>query len=230
MNKAGQLVCAHSAWVVAILMGLGIFVIAGWMPLIEPGMSSADLAAHFEQNRMRIRLGMSVLALAVVFWWPFSAAIAMQMKRVEGESHPFTYVQMGAASGSAITLLLAAYCWLVAAYRPETPPSTIQMLNDFSWFMFVSAYPPIFIQSIAIGFCILMDSNPVKAYPRWVGFAAIWSAILFVPGALVPFFFSGPFAWNGLIAFWLVATIFFGWIFVMWWNTVKAIKSDPRLN
>ena len=71
--------------------------------------------------------------------------------------------------------------------------------------------------------------NPLKTYPRWVGFAAIWSAILFILGALVPFFYSGPFAWNGLIAFWLVAIIFFGCIFVMWWMTVKAIESDPKL-
>jgi hypothetical protein len=67
MSRTNQLLCAHSALVFAILLGLGIFGIAGWMPLIDPGMSAADLALEFQENRWRIRLGMSVLAFASVF-------------------------------------------------------------------------------------------------------------------------------------------------------------------
>ena len=229
MNRNNQLICAHSAWVVVVLMSAGIFGIAGWMPLIPPDMNAADLTAHFEQNRMRIRIGMTLLALSGVFWWSLSAAIAMQMKRIEGKSHPLTYIQMASSSGTVMIILLAAYFWLVAAYRAETPPSTLQMLNDFAWLTFIGFYPPGFIQNISIGMCILTDKNEVKAYPRWVGFANIWIAILFLPGALLPFFHSGPFSWNGIIGFWLVANAFFGWIIMMWWMTVKAIKSDPEL-
>jgi hypothetical protein len=229
MNRNNQLICAHSAWLVVILMSVGIFGIAGWMPLIPPDMNATDVAAHFEQNRTRIRLGISILALSGVFWWSFSAAIAMQMKRIEGKSHPLTYVEMGSASGTVMTILFAAYAWLIAAYRPDTSPANIQMFNDFAWITFIGLYPPGFIQNISIGICILTDKNEKKAYPRWVGFANIWIAILFLPGALLPFFHSGPFSWNGIIGFWLVANVFFGWIIMMWWMTVKAIKTDPEL-
>jgi hypothetical protein len=211
-------------------MSIGIFGIAGWMPLIPPDMNAADLTAHFEQNRMKIRIGMSFLALSGAFWWTFSAAIAMQMKRIEGDKAPIlAWVQMASASGTVLIIMFAAYFWLVAAYREETPPSTIQMLNDFAWLTFVGFYPPGFIQNVSIGWCILTDKNGNKVYPRWVGFANIWLAILFLPGALLPFFHSGPFSWNGIIGFWLVANAFFGWILMMWWMTVKAIKSDPDL-
>ena len=229
MSRFNQLICAHSAWLVVILMSIGLFGIAGFMPLIPPDMNAADLATRFAEDRMRIRLGMSLLALCAVFWWSFSAAIAMQMKRIEGKSHPFTYVQMASASGTVMIILLAAYFWLVALYRPDTPASTIQMLNDFAWLTFVGFYPPGFIQNVSIGMCILSDKSDKPAYPRWVGFANIWIAILFLPGALLPFFHSGPFSWNGIIGFWLVANAFFGWIIMMWWMTVKAIKSDPEL-
>jgi hypothetical protein len=178
---------------------------------------------------MRIRIGMSVLAFAGVFWWPFSAAIAMQMKRIEGASHPLTYVQMASSCGTVLIVLLAAYFWLIAAYREDTPASNIQMLNDFAWITFVGFYPPGFIQNVAIGWCILTDRNAVKTYPRWAGFANIWIAILFLPGALLPFFHGGPFSWNGIIGFWLVAFAFFNWILLMWWLTVKAIKNDSSL-
>jgi hypothetical protein len=229
MSRTNQLVCAHSALVFATLLSVGIFGIAGWMPLIPPELSAADLSTHFHEHIWRIRLGMSVLAFAAVFWWTMSAAIAMQMRRIEGASHPLTYVQMASSCGSALIIMLAAYFWLIAAYREDTSPANIQLLNDFAWITFVGFYPPGFIQNLSIGWCILTDPNEVKTYPRWVGFANIWFAILFLPGALLPFFHSGPFSWNGIIGFWLVAVAFFGWILMMWRMTVRAIKADPSL-
>ena len=225
MNKTNELLCAHSGWVFAVLLSLGVFGIAGWMPLIEPAMTAADLASHFAENRTRIRIGVTVLAFSSVFWWSFSAAIAMQMKRIEGDSHPLTYVQMASASGTVMAALLAAYFWLVAAYRADVPASTLQTLNDFAWLTFVGLYPPAMIQNLAIGFCILNDERDSKIYPRWVGYANLWVAVLFLPGALLPFFHGGPFSWNGIIGFWLVAVAFFGWIIMMWKMTVNAIRG-----
>jgi hypothetical protein len=224
-----HILCAHSALVFAALLALGIFVIAGWMPLIDPGMNATDLAVEFQQNRWRIRLGISVLAFSSVFWWLMSAAIAMQMKRIEGDSHPLTYVQMASSCGTVLIVLLAAYVWLVAAYRAETAPETLQVLNDFAWISFVGFYPPAFIQTISLGWCILSDRNDLPVYPRWVGYTTIWVAILFLPGVLLPFFHGGPFAWNGIVGFWLVAVAFFGWILLIWRMTVRAIMSDPTL-
>lgn len=229
MNRSSQLICAHSAWLVVILMSIGLFGIAGWMPLIPPDMTANDFAAEVAGNRTRIRIGMTLLALSGAFWWTFSAAISMQLKRIEGKSHPWTYVNMASSSGTSLIIMLAGYFWLVAAYREDTSPANMQMLNDFAWLTFVGFYPPGFIQNISIGMGILSDRNGNKVYPRWVGFANIWLAILFLPGALLPFFHSGPFSWNGIIGFWLVANAFFGWIIMMWWMTVKAIKSDPEL-
>jgi hypothetical protein len=227
MNKTNELICAHSGLVFAALMGLGIFGVAGWMPLIQPGMGAEDLQALVAQDRMRIRIGISIMAFSSALWWTFAAAISMQMKRIEGDSHPLTYVQMGTASGTAMVVLLASYFWLAAAYRAETPASTLQLFNDIAWLLFIGAYPAGFIQTLSIGLCILTNKTGQGVYPRWVGFANIWIAILFLPGALLPFFKSGPFAWNGIIGFWLVALCFFGWIVLMWWATVRAIKNGP---
>lgn len=229
MSRTHQLLCAHSAWAFAVLLALGIFGIAGWMPLIEPGMGAQDLAAHYAANRNRIRVGVSVTAFAGIFWWSMSAAIAMQMKRIEGASHPLTYVQLAASSGTAMIVFLTGYIWLAAAFRPDIPPDTLRALNDLAWLCFVGFYPPAFIQNVAIGLCILGDRGEPPVYPRWVGYMNLWLAILFLPGALLAFFQRGPFSWNGLIGFWLVAIVFFGWIIVMWHMTVKAIRSDPTL-
>ena len=228
-NKNTQLLCAHSGLAFAILLGLGVFGIAGWMPLVNPGSSASEIAQMFQDDQTRIRIGVTLLGTGSVFWWSFAAAIAVQMRRIEGEHHPLTYVQMATASGGILALLLPSYFWLALAYRPEsTSPETMQLLNDFAWLTFIGMFPPGLLQNVSLGICILSDKNGNKIYPRWLAYACFWCAAGFLPTALLPFFKSGPFAWNGLIGFWVAALCFFGWIIVMWWATVNAIRQEAE--
>lgn len=230
MNKTSQLICAHSGLVFASLMGLGIFGVAGWFPPILPSLSAADVARMFIEDQTRIRIGMLILGTASVLWWSFAAAISTQMKRIEGQDHPMSYVQLASASGTVMAIMMPAYFWLAMAYRPEsTAPETLQLINDFGWLVFIGAYPPGVIQNLAIGICILTDKSDRNIYPRWVGFGNLWLAVSFLVGALLPFFKGGPFAWNGLIGFWVAAFAFFGWIIMMWWATVRAINRQAAL-
>ncbi|MGQ0700356.1 MAG: hypothetical protein ACT4PZ_19225 [Panacagrimonas sp.] len=227
MNKTSQLICAHSALVFAVVLGAGIFGVAGWLPTIAPSRSAADIAQMFLQDQTRIRIGMSMLAAASVLWWAMSAVIAVQMKRIEGPHHPMTYLQLASASGTVMAILFPAYIWLALVYRPGTvTPETMQLVNDFNWMVFIGAYPPACIQNFAIGICILSDKRAEPIFPRWVAYANFWIAIAFLPGVLIPFFKTGPFTWTGLIGFWLVAVTFFGWIVMMWWATVRAINRQ----
>ena len=181
----------------------------------------------YAADRNLIRIGVTLMALASVFWWTFSAAIAGQLRRIEGIVDPiWSRVQMAAASGTVLVIFFSAYFILAAAYRPDMSLHSIQLFHDIGWLLLVGGYPPGFLQNIAIGVCILGNKSDERPYPRWLGYANLWVAILFLPGALLPFFHDGPFAWNGIIGFWLVASFFFPWILMMWWFTVKAIKNQ----
>jgi hypothetical protein len=227
-DKTSQLLCAHAALVPLIVIGAGWFFIPGWFPPLSPDLSPETVKGLYEDNTTAIRIGMTLTALCAVFWWPFSAAIAGQMKRMEtGEDKILSRVEMAAASGSVMVILFSAYFVLAAIYRPYTPATTIMPWHDIAWLMFIGCYPPGFLQNLSIGTCILRNKTGVDVYPRWLGYANIWFAIATLPGALLPFFHSGPFSWNGVIGFWLVAVFFFLWIFVNWLYTVKAIKNQP---
>lgn len=229
MNRNSQLLCAHSGLVFAGLLGLGIFGIAGWLPLVNPSWDALQISQMFQEDQTRIRIGVTLLGTGSVFWWSFAAAISTQMKRIEGEHHPLSLVQMATASGGIMALLLPAYFWLALAYRPEsTSPETLQLLNDFCWLTFIGMYPPGLLQNISVGICILSDKRDKKVYPRWFAYVCFWAAAGFLPTALLPFFRSGPFAWNGIIGFWVPAIAFFGWIIIAWWVTVKAIKQQAN--
>lgn len=231
MNSSTSLrLCVHAALPYGLLLGLGIFGIAGWLPVPRPGLGAEEIAAMFQRDQTLIRIGMTILVASSVLYWPFAVAVSTMLGRIEGREHPFADLQRSCAAGSVIAVLIPGYVWLALAYRPElTSPATMQLANDFAWLCFVGMFAPATLQAIVIGVCILRADVSNTVYPRWLGFMNLWMAVLFMPGALLPFFKTGPFAWNGLISFWLVATAFFTWILIMWWATLKAIaRGDGR--
>lgn len=217
--------CAHAAWPYILLLGGGVFGVAGWLPVPKPGAGAAAVAADFLDHTIAIRIGVSMLAAGTVFFWPFAVAIGAQLRRMEGPLHPLADLQRACATGTVLAGLLPAYLWLALAFRPgQVDPATFQLVNDFAWLCFIGMYAPATLQAVVIGVAILR--SPRSLYPRWVAYLNLWVAVLFLPGAVVPFFKTGPFAWNGLVSFWLVATVYFGWILVMWWATLRATDVD----
>jgi hypothetical protein len=55
-------------------------------------------------------------------------------------------------------------------------------------------------------------------------------AILVIPAGVVPFFKSGPFAWNGAFAFFLPLAVFATWIAVMTILLRRAIDNEEPLD
>ena len=47
MNKTSQLVCAHSGLLFVLLMAIGIFAIAGWLPPHDPSWTAAEIVRIF---------------------------------------------------------------------------------------------------------------------------------------------------------------------------------------
>jgi uncharacterized membrane protein YciS (DUF1049 family) len=84
---------------------------------------------------------------------------------------------------------------------------------------------PTFFQLLVIAMAIF-DDKEQKVFPRWLGYLNVWVAIGFTPTALIYFFKHGPFAWNGLLAFWLALTIFCGWFLTMFVYVVRAIRNQ----
>jgi hypothetical protein len=82
------------------------------------------------------------------------------------------------------------------------------------------------MQCLFTGLTILSHPEVTNVYPRWVGFFNIWIAVGMATSSVIPFFITGPFAWNGVVGFWIPATVFGLWMFVMWWTTLGAIKTD----
>jgi hypothetical protein len=65
-------------------------------------------------------------------------------------------------------------------------------------------------------------------FPRWFGYYTAWTALMFEGGAVAFVTRSGPFAWNGMLAFWLPVVTFFAWIVVASVLLFRAIDQQAH--
>ena len=100
----------------------------------------------------------------------------------------------------------------------------IQTLNDAAWLMFVGIVCTAVVQFLVIGLAILQDKRATPIFPRWSGYYCLWTALLVTPGSFVPFFKSGPLAWNGLLSWWIPVAVLALWFFVMTPVLLRAIN------
>ena len=226
MNRRNQLISIHSMGVFLVVLGAGL-LLTGWLPPPSPNLSDAETARNFRVANGDLT---RIVFAAWFFFAPFFAvpavAIANQMRRIEGPSPALAKTQMLMTPCGVLAVQIPAALWLAAGYRPGLSDSAIVTLNDIAWFFLLGAVGPGFVQMMSVVLCILQGDGSI--YPRWLGYAILWVALLDLPAALIMFFKTGLLAWNGLLSFWVVATAFFAWAILIWIYTAKAIMRMPE--
>lgn len=222
VNASTQLLCAWCSPAATLMWLIGFLWLAGFAPPLSPAASAEDIQAYYREHASMIQLGLCFTMMGAALIGPFVSAISVQMKRIEGQHSPLANAQLGL--GMLMILLFVIPCFMLgtAAFRPERDPQLIMLLNDAGWLPFVGAFQCTFIQLLAIAICIFQDKEQ-RVFPRWLGFYNLWMAFLLFPAGLVLFFKRGPFAWDGLLAFWFVVVVFCGWFLLMAWQLRKAI-------
>ena len=229
MDKLGQRICTWCGPAGFAAFGIGILPLAKFLPPPAPSASAEEIAAIYRGNHTGILLGAVFLMLGVSLLMAFFGQWAVLLKRIEGRISPYAYTEIIVAAFVSVLFFTPGIFWSVAAFRPERSAEAIQLLNDIAWVMLVIPAFPGFVQMMAIGLGILSDKRPDPVMPRWTGYATIWVAVLFVPACLVAVFKSGPFAWNGVLAFWVPAGITGLWAFGMVPPILKSIAHPPEL-
>lgn len=226
MTTGMQKTLAWSGTAFVLLLFPGI-IMTGLLPPIAPTRTAAEVAQFWSTNTGLKRCGLVILLAAAGFQVPFGALIAVRIKQLEGRFSPLAYAQLIATGLAVMAIVLPTFVFAAASYRPERNPEITQALNDLGWLPFVMNWPAATIQCLVIGFAIFGYRGQQPIWPRWVAYYNFWSAFLFAAGGLVVLFKTGVFAWNGLIAFWLVAVFFGAWFLVMTWQLLTTIDAHP---
>ena len=220
-----QRLCTWMGPVAVVLSLLGMVIIGGYIPATDPAAGAAEIARFYTENLASVRLGMIVSMIGFTLFIPFGIAIAMQTRRMEAVP-VMTYVQIAAVAVAALEGVISTCIWLAAAFRPdEINPEITRALHDLGWIVFLVDVPPFSVWMVAIGIAILRDHHPKPLFPRWLGFFNFWVALLILPALLLPFFKTGPFAYNGILALYLPFGAFFIWMVVMTIGLLQALGS-----
>ncbi len=226
MKSGTMKFCTIMGAVAGTMLFAGIWPLAHLFPPLEPTMPAADVAAYYRLHQTGILVGSVLIMASSVLFFPFLAAIAVFMKKIEGPVSPWTYAFIMIVAYGFVTVFLAGLFFTVAAYRPERSDELVQVFSDIGFFFFVMPAIPGFVQNVVTGVAILGDTRQTPILPRWVGYMNLWTGVLLLPGAVVGLFKVGPFAWNGVLAFWMPAVVFAIWFNVMIWAMLNSIKRN----
>jgi hypothetical protein len=225
-NATAQRVCIWCG-LVFVLAFFAAFLIAAFLPPPYPSSSAAEILRIYQNRTNQIRLAGILMGFCGALIFPFTAAISIQLKRIEGRFAPYSYTQLLAGGVTVMIFITTVSILQAAAYRPDIrSPEITLVLNDFFWLMFIGTPSTVIIQVFAIGLAILQDHSETPIFPRWVGYYNVWVGLLLLPGLVIPFFKTGPLDWAGAFAFWLPLSVFGSWFIVMMVMLLRAVRTQ----
>ncbi|MDB5969655.1 MAG: hypothetical protein JWQ90_2105 [Hydrocarboniphaga sp.] len=187
---------------------IGFALIAGFVPPPSPAWSAQELAAFFAGDLTRIRFGILIALFASSLLLPFYAVISAEIKKIEGKPSLLAPIQFGGAVILVAFFQIISLAWITASFRQDVSPEITRMLNDYCWFVWSTLIPTYSLQYVCMAIAGFMDKRAQPLWPRWASYMNLWIAITGAGGGLAVFFKKGPFAWDGLIGFWIPVLVF----------------------
>lgn len=185
-------------------------VIASYLPPPSPSLSATEVLQLFQDDGQRIRLGLILGMIVCTLLFPFFGAFSIQIARVEGRFPILAMMQFGAAVLLIVFFILCHMLWIAMTFR-DYDAEVMRQMNDLTWLIFVMVFPTYVLQMVCIGLAAFMDADQI-AFPRWYGYFCLWVGIAGSGGGIAAYFKHGPFAWNGVVGFWIPIAMFAAWL------------------
>lgn len=227
-NLRWQVLAAESGLAFEILFTIFWGFFGHNLPPAAPSFSGPQLAAHFAAHRDALLFGNSMAALVAVLWIPWTAQLTVVMRRIEGASPVLTIIQLSGGILTAWVLMFCPAIWATAVFRTDLEPNTVRALNDLGFILFNITYAVTSVQAIAAGIVGLADRSERPVFPRLVSYWAIFTGLSFVVLTAMPFYTTGPIAWNGGISFWGLFGTYFAWTASMGVCMIRDAKRRLR--
>ncbi len=226
MNPTTHRFCAWTGVPFIVLFTIAMIFIAHMVPPLPPSWTGAQVLDFYRTHSLAIRAATAIMMMGTAFGFTWSASVAVWTARAEGAMPVLSFGQLVCAAWSFGGVYNAIVDFSSAAFRSDRPEQIVFSLNDHGWYWIVMPGSCAELQCILIGLAILFDKRKDPIFPRWVGYFNIWAGLLQIPGAMMPFFKVGPFAWDGLFAFWMPLVVFSLWIYVDTWAVLRAIRRE----
>lgn len=206
--------------------------VVGWMGLsqglvpFDPSFSPERLASEYAAKDTEIILGSTIFLIGcglLVFW---VAQLSVMMAALEGRRPVLAIVQLIGGIG-VVTFVSSACClWAGAAFRAAgASPDVTVALNDAGWFTFMLTWPGLSIQLIAVGIVVrAARGRSDRLAPGWVGSYCYFAAAVIALVGAVAFTKTGPFAWNGVLGYYLPFVVWGISFELLSWSMLQTLR------
>jgi hypothetical protein len=228
MTRRTEMYCALSSIVGIVILLVGIWPIAGLLPVPSPNYSAQQIADFYRTDTVRLRVGLFVMLIGVFSYGPLCVAISRRMRRMSPRQSALASVQLSAATVGWVFLFLPFLIMSATAYRPQRAPEITQGMNDIAWFVLVMDFVPFCVQYLAIAIAVFADRSPVPVFPRWVAYLNLWVVVLFIPTGVITFFKTGPLTYGGILGFYIPLAVFAVWLVAMPYAVTRHLQREAQ--
>ncbi|WP_094286264.1 hypothetical protein [Mycobacterium lehmannii] len=211
----GELIMLWALPAMVIIWASAFFLFPGFLHPMSPTMSAEEVADFYRDETARIRYSMILFNWFGVGLIPTVILIAMQVRKMAHRTPILSYCLIACAGGPPTLFLIANMFWLLGSFRPERSPDLTQLLNDLAWVTFTVLVPYLIAQCLVLALAIYWDRRDQPVFRPWVAHFNLLIAAALVPAAFGAVTFEGPFAWDGVLSFWLKNIAIAVWIVVM---------------
>jgi hypothetical protein len=188
------------------LYGLLFFVVTRTQPPPQPSLDPSEIVQWFHDRHHGLLYGYAAVFIAGGATAIMNATLAYTMRRMSvSRAFAYSYLVIYALSTFPGMLLMGVVC-TVGALRPDRDPELMSWLYDLAFLSFEGTMGVFLIGSLVWMVAILLDENGV--FPKWFGYLNLCNALTEVVVAPAWIFKSGPFAWDGTIAWWINMGVF----------------------
>ena len=211
----GELILFWTLPAVALIWISAFFLFPGFLHPMSPTMSAAEVAGFYRDEAARIRYSMILFNWFGVGLVPVVVLLALQVRRMAHRTPILSYSLIACAGGPPALFLIANMFWLLGAFRPDRAPELTMLFNDLAWITFSVMVSYLIAQCLLLALAIYWDRNDTKVFRPWVAHFNVATAVALMPAAFTALALDGPFAWDGLLSFWLKNIAIATWIIVM---------------
>ncbi len=216
------------AWMVIIIFynifGIVFFGVTRTQPPPPAWWDAAHVDHWFHIRHAGLLAGFGFMFLIAGFTTAPNALIAHSMRRMS-VSPAFAYSYLIIYSLSAVPgMLLTCIFLVVGTMRLDRDPQLMSLLYDAGFLSFSGTMGIFLVGSVIWAIAILLDRN--RVLPKWFGYFNICNALTEVVVATCWIAKSGPFAWNGVISFYINMAVFGAYTGIFITLLRKMIKRE----
>lgn len=203
-----------------VVFGLALCLLLKMVPPPTATWSAAEIARFYAENSLQIRCGACISAWTSACMVPISIVIGIQMSRLERGRPIWSVLAVVGGALMSIWFALPPLFYGVAAFTPGRSPDVTAIMHELGVLSMVSTDQYYIFLWVAMAVFPLLRHNDAahSPFPRWYGYFNAWMALLLEAGAIVFLTRTGPFAWNGLLPFWVPLSTF-----GIWWAITAAL-------